>query len=70
MHRRKLGYRECFIKEFREIKFIYQNFQISLGGLAPSEKVLRLIEDVCEEDDELLSTSFDHYTHCSGISNS
>lgn len=32
--------------------------------------MLRLIEDVCEEDDEQMANSFDHYSQCSEISKS
>jgi hypothetical protein len=36
--------------------------------MPPSAKMLRMIEDVCEEDESKLQTSFNDYDRCTGIS--
>lgn len=64
MPRRKLGYSKL---RSRAKSKILSKYQLSIGGLASSEKMLRLIEDVCEEDDEKLAKSFDDYASCSEI---
>jgi hypothetical protein len=47
---------------------LYQNKQFSLGGLAPSADILRLIEDIHAEDDAGMQNSFQVYDGCSGKS--
>jgi hypothetical protein len=37
--------------------------------MPPSAKMLRMIEDVCAEDDSKLQKGFDDYNKCTGISN-
>jgi hypothetical protein len=39
-------------------------FQYNFGGLAPSEKMLRLIEEVTAGDDNKLQDGFNAYEKC------
>jgi hypothetical protein len=44
---------------------IYFNLKYSFGGLTPSTKTLRIIEEICNGDDVQLQTKFDAYDGCS-----
>jgi hypothetical protein len=44
------------------------NEQFSFGGMPPSADILRLIEDICGEDEAKLQQSYTDYDKCSGIS--